>query len=224
MWARAEAGGSALGSHGLAAFGRRGCVVRPYRHGFGTHWARPNKSSGSAARWRASERARAPRYSAARLSVLGGLGLGAGLGLGCGASYPESDYPPAPPAHVTPEVRALEPPPPGVIWKHDVLAALEAGLGQFLQRIDLKPELDSGQFIGFRVVALSPPSFWQGVDIRPGDILQSLNGQPIERATEAHAAFQSLSEASAINVDYLRTGNPRTLTFEIRAQPSAANP
>lgn len=164
----------------------------------------------------------APECPVRKRACAFGLGLFAALSLGCGPRFPESTYPPSPPAHVTPEPRLLEPPPPGVIWRHDVLAALEAGLGYFLQRVELKPELEFGQFQGFRVVALNPPSFWQGVDLRSGDIVRSLNGQPIERATEAHEAFQSLKEASAIDVEYLRGGELRRLTFEIREQPNAS--
>jgi hypothetical protein len=152
--------------------------------------------------------------------VVAAVAVGAGWFSGC-ERYPESEYPKAPPPHVSPEPRPLEPAPPGVIWRQDVLEALEAGLGRFLQRLELAPEMNGSEFIGFRIVSLNPPDFWQGIDLRAGDIVQKVNGMPIERATEAHAAFESLREAESLVVSYLRAREAHTLTYRIELQPNA---
>jgi type II secretory pathway component PulC len=117
----------------------------------------------------------------------------------------------------------LVPAPPGTLWRHEVNDAIDHGLGYFLQRVEVEPEFADEKFLGFRVVQLHPLAWWQGVDIQPGDVVLSLNGMPIERATEAHAAFESLRTAKELRVAYLRNGQKREIKYAIVEQtPGAA--
>jgi hypothetical protein len=146
---------------------------------------------------------------------------------GCGPSYPESEYPSAPPAGVTVSDDDYAPAPPGALWRKDVDEVIEGGLGKFLQRADLRPEVHEGTFVGFRVVELRPPAWWQGVDLVPGDVVTRVNGMPIEQPTDAHAAFEALRKSDKLVVSYLREGQPRELIYSIiekPARPSAATP
>lgn len=146
------------------------------------------------------------------------------VSLGCGPSYPASQYPPAPPPGVSPSPDNFEPAPPGALWRRDVDEVLEGGLGKFLQRAALDPEIREGAFVGFRIAELRPPAWWQGVDLAPGDVVTSVNGMPIEQPTEAHAAFESLREADQLNVSYLRDGQPRELSYRIIEKAAAPPP
>lgn len=96
-------------------------------------------------------------------------------------------------------------------------AVVQQGLGVFLQRIELddQPVFVAGKFHGFRVVKLRDPSFWQGVDLQPGDVVTSVNGFPIERPEQAQTAFESLEVASELRVAYERAGQPRELVYAI---------
>ncbi len=147
--------------------------------------------------------------------------------LACGAlcaceRYPESEYPSAPPPGVVVAEEDVTPAPPGTVWRRDVNAVLDAGLGRFLQRVELEPEVEQGAFVGFRIVELRPPSWWQGVDLSPGDIVTQVNGMPIEQPTEAHAAFESLRTADKLTVRYLRAAQPRELVYSILDKPPQA--
>ncbi|MGD0526969.1 MAG: hypothetical protein ABSE49_17625, partial [Polyangiaceae bacterium] len=88
----------------------------------------------------------------------------------------------------------------------DVLAQ---GLGTFLQHVEVadQPVLSGGKFHGFRIAALRD-SFWQGVDLKPGDVIVRVNGFPIERPEQAQTAFESLDVSSELRVDYERDGQP----------------
>lgn len=162
---------------------------------------------------------RAPRFSAAWFSV---LACAVSLLGACGPSYPESEYPSAPPVGVAASADDYAPAPPGALWRRDVNEVLDAGLGKFLQRADLKPELQEGAFVGFRIVELHPPAWWQGVDLVPGDVITRVNGMPIEQPTDAHAAFESLRTSDKLVINYLRDGQPRELTYSIIEKPAAA--
>lgn len=149
-----------------------------------------------------------------------GLGLLATLLVACGPSYPESEYPTAPPAGVSASADDFAPAPPGALWRRDVDEVVDAGLGKFLQRAELRPQLHEGTFVGFRVLELRPPAWWQGVDLVPGDVITQVNGMPIEQPTDAHAAFESLRKSDKLVVSYLRDGTPRELSYSIIVKPT----
>ena len=98
-----------------------------------------------------------------------------------------------------------------------VHVAVSMGLGAFLQHVvvDDQPVRVAGKFHGFRIAALSDGSFWSGVDLKPGDVVTSVNGMPIERPEQAQTAFESLEVSSELRVAYERDGQPRELVFAI---------
>ena len=106
-------------------------------------------------------------------------------------------------------------PPPGALFRQDVKETVETGLGYFLQRVSVDPELSSGKFQGFRIVELRPPEYWQGVDLKPGDVVTRVNGMTIERDIDAYQAFQALLAAPELRVSFSRAGAPRELVYSI---------
>jgi S1-C subfamily serine protease len=149
----------------------------------------------------------------------------------CGGSqYPSLDEPLPPP-----ETRAVAPissaaPLPGTaiaitsLQRADVERVVDAGLGRFLTHVTLEPRLSAGKFTGWSIAALEPPALWQGIDLRPGDIVTRVNGMPIEREMEAFDAFQAVRRAPTLEVTYLRQNQPRTLRFTIVGAPSRTLP
>lgn len=139
--------------------------------------------------------------------------LWSALLLGCGSSPAPAPVAPAPrpPVAVTPAAQN----PPGTLKRSELVAFLDAGLGRFLQRVEVEPNLDQGRFRGWNIVDLRPDTFWQGVDLRPGDTVVQVNGLPIEREMEAFEAFQSLRNAAELTVSYYRASKPRALTYRI---------
>ena len=142
---------------------------------------------------------------------------------GCSSRQPEAEYPSG-----TEEVASAEEsgplperpaPPAGALWRDDVDATVDAGLGWFLQLVEVEPVIESGRFRGFRVMALRPRTYWQGVDIRPGDIVTSVNGLPIERDVQAFEAFQSIKKSDELRVKYVRQGRERELVYRILPPP-----
>jgi type II secretory pathway component PulC len=101
---------------------------------------------------------------------------------------------------------------------------VDAGLGRFLAHVVIEPRISAGKFTGWTIMALEPPDMWQGVDIKPGDVVTRVNGMPIERETEAYDAFQAVRQAPTLEVSYLRQNQPRTLKFTIVGAPSPALP
>jgi hypothetical protein len=91
------------------------------------------------------------------------------------------------------------------------------GLGMFLRRLDVDdhPVFVAGKFHGFRIAGLRDAQFWSGVDLKPGDVVTSVNGFPIEHPEQAQTAFDSLGVASELRVGVERGGQPRELVYTI---------
>jgi type II secretory pathway component PulC len=119
-------------------------------------------------------------------------------------------------------------PPAGTLWRHEVNAVVDGGLGRFLQflfaRLEVAPLLDGRErFVGWEVVRLHPARFWEGIDLREGDVVTSVNGKPIERDTQAYDAFQSLKTADELVIALLRRGERMELVFKIAVQPGRSS-
>ncbi|HEX3343143.1 MAG TPA: hypothetical protein VHS09_01170 [Polyangiaceae bacterium] len=148
------------------------------------------------------------------MRTLASVALALALG-GCGGAA----QPPARTSAAAPRAVPVTPAPPldqhhlarSVV--HDVVTQ---GLGSFLQHVDIadQPVLIGGKFHGFRIAALRD-AFWQGVDLKPGDVVVRVNGFPIEHPEQAQTAFESLDVSSELRVDYERDGQPRELVYAI---------
>lgn len=84
------------------------------------------------------------------------------------------------------------------------------GLGVFLSRVSVAPVLDGRRFVGFRLESAEDLDAWRaaGADLRVGDVIQRINGQPIERPEQAMWAFNQLRIAQGIEVVGLRGSAP----------------
>jgi PDZ domain-containing secreted protein len=92
------------------------------------------------------------------------------------------------------------------------MEVMSPGLGAFLQRVNVKEQMVAGQFHGFKILELrGDPTFWEGSDIRVGDVITSVNGGPIGHYDEAFRVWQSLATAPEIVVAYERRGDPKQL-------------
>lgn len=79
------------------------------------------------------------------------------------------------------------------------------GAAQILQRLDAAPVEG-----GYRIGSGSMPG------MRAGDVIQSVNGQPLGRGPADQAAFAAAQASGAAQVQILRDGKPVTLTVPLR--------
>jgi type II secretory pathway component PulC len=130
----------------------------------------------------------------------------------CGAAAPPPERPRA--------ERRVDPNPPvvsspGTIQRAALDEVLGRGLGAFLSKVAVEPELSEGRFVGFRLTELRDTELFAAVDLLPGDTVIAVNGQPIERPEQAFEAWSALRVASELTVDLMRAGQPRQLRFPI---------
>lgn len=138
------------------------------------------------------------------------------LGWGCGGSSPRAEVAPSPAQETAVEAPPAPPPSDGTISRAELLPILDAGLGRFLQGVDVEAVREAGKFVGFRIVRLWPedPRFADAA-VRPGDVVVRVNGQAIERPEQALAAWNGLRVASELVVSFLRDGQWQEARFPI---------
>lgn len=124
--------------------------------------------------------------------------------------------------------------PAGSLARSEVDRALARGPGWLLNQLPLEPVVAAGRrFLGFRLMQVfddSPRAHSYG--IRPGDIVQSINGIRLIRPEDLMRIVEKLRKANAIEARILRDGEPRTHRIPIvddpdlggRAAPSEAGP
>ena len=132
--------------------------------------------------------------------------------LACGGSAPPVETP-----HATARFEA--PPPtvtsPSTIRRAELDVVLGQGLGAFLSRVAVEPDVREGRFVGFRLTELRDQELFAGVDLQPGDTVLSINGMAIERPEQAYEAWSSLRVASELTVDLMRASESRRLRYPI---------
>lgn len=109
-----------------------------------------------------------------------------------------------------------DPASPFVIKRSALDDALERGPSWFIRQVRVQPVLLGESFYGFRLRAIFPdyPEFAEDA-IRAGDIVQRVNGMPIERPDQFMTAWESLAEASHLSVRVVRDGKALLVTWLI---------
>src|SRR5262245_46472568 len=92
------------------------------------------------------------------------------------------------------------PVPPGHVARRDVdLALTRLGLPWLFRRVMREGTVDkAGKFAGWRLIGL--PEEWSSVDLRPGDIVNRVNGLPLETPDDAWEAWKSVAKAKEIRL------------------------
>ena len=97
-----------------------------------------------------------------------------------------------------------------------VLRALDGGLGNWLRRVDIDPQLDHGRFRGWIIRTLpQDDACYEDLDLRAGDVVTRINGRPVERPEEASQIWDGLRTSTALVIDFTRGGHARTLRLKI---------
>jgi type II secretory pathway component PulC len=129
---------------------------------------------------------------------------------------PSTSAPNAPPQKTEAAVSssAKAPPQEGQILRRDLQRYLANGPAGVLALVRTEPARSNGRFLGFKIIEFvheTPTT----IDLRAGDVLVAVNGQPIVSPDDFYRVFQELSVASELRFDILRDGHPELLHYPI---------
>jgi hypothetical protein len=122
----------------------------------------------------------------------------------------------------------LEPDDPSdsfVISKPAFDAVIARGPSWFIHRVAVRPAMVNGRYTGFQLLSLfaNDPEL-ETRAIRPGDIIQRVNDQPIGRPEEFMAVWNSLAGADHLAVQLVRDGRVLRVTWLIQPEVAATMP
>jgi general secretion pathway protein C len=131
------------------------------------------------------------------------------------------DFAPAPA-----RVEVSSPPQPGTslqqvgpnayeLPRQEVDSAL-ANVHQLAMQARVVPSFVNGAPQGFKLFAIRPDSFFTRLGLRNGDTLRRINGFMLDSPDNALEAYKRLREASNIELEVLRDGQPVLQTYRIR--------
>lgn len=129
-----------------------------------------------------------------------------------------SDVPPGDPLLVA--ERPVAPPGKGLrtgaIARDRLLAVLDAGPPSFLRQLEVTAKMSGDRFVGWELVQLvDRQSPLRDVDLVPGDVLLSVNGQPISRPDQLQLVWDSLRTANELTAQLWRGDARLELAFAI---------
>lgn len=88
--------------------------------------------------------------------------------------------------------------------------AVQMRTPDFLKQATLVPSSGGG----FLVRQIQPGSLYEKLGMRPGDVIKSVNGQPINSAEDAIKFYQQMSNLSSVQMDILRGGRNESLYYQ----------
>jgi general secretion pathway protein C len=94
--------------------------------------------------------------------------------------------------------------------------ALIDGAADWMKSVSARPEKVGDEVVGIRVVALRPGSPLDGLGIRAGDVLQSVNGFALTTPDKLLEALARLRTADHLSLALARGGHATEVDYEVR--------
>ncbi len=87
---------------------------------------------------------------------------------------------------------------------------------QFFSQMRAMPHFVNGKTDGFAISQVQPGSVFQQLGLQDGDLLTSIQGQPVTNPMQAMGLIQAVKTASAIDLTVNRAGTPTAVHLDLR--------
>jgi type II secretory pathway component PulC len=114
----------------------------------------------------------------------------------------------------------------GTIPRDRLVAVLDAGPGTFLRQLEVTAHMSGDRFVGWELVQLvgSDANPLYDLDLRPGDVLLTINGQPIAKPDQLQTVWDGLRTADNVTAQLWRGQAKLTLAFAVEPKLPPAAP
>jgi general secretion pathway protein C len=95
-------------------------------------------------------------------------------------------------------------------------AHLRQNPDELMKRIQIVPVLDGGKLTGVRLSAGADAALINQIGLRPGDVVTSVNGMPVDSFARGEEIMSNLKNSSSVRVTVLREGKPTEITVGLQ--------
>ncbi len=99
--------------------------------------------------------------------------------------------------------------------KSDLEKSLK-NLGQLLTQVRVRPRIKDGKPDGLELARIKRGSLFARLGLKNGDIVQKINGRPINSPDDVFSLYQRLKSGSQVSVDIIRSGETKTITYTFK--------
>lgn len=100
-------------------------------------------------------------------------------------------------------------------WQQTV-AHLRQNPDELMKRVQVVPVLDGGKLTGVRLSAGADVALINQIGLRPGDVVTSVNGTPVDSFERGQEIMSNLKNSNSVRVTVLRDGKPTDITVGLQ--------
>lgn len=100
--------------------------------------------------------------------------------------------------------------------KRDTIKQVLGNPGKFKDGTKPIPNYKGGKINGFKLVGMKPGSVYYDLGIRPGDIITSVNGKPLNGPNAALELVSGVNTLKSVDIEVERNGSTRKLQYNIQ--------
>ena len=89
-------------------------------------------------------------------------------------------------------------------------------INKLMSEVRIRPHFKDGQSDGLSVSRIKGGSVFSKLGLRNGDIVQQINGEPINSPDEVLALYEKLKSGSRVSLEVTRKGEPKTMNYRFR--------
>ncbi len=99
--------------------------------------------------------------------------------------------------------------------RKDIQSSLK-DINKLMSQVRIRPHFKDGQSDGLSVSRIKGGSIFSKLGLRNGDIVQKINGEPINSPDEVLALYEKLKSGSRVSLEVTRKGEPKTMNYRFR--------
>lgn len=102
-----------------------------------------------------------------------------------------------------------------MVSRKDIQSSLK-DINKLMSQVRIRPHFKDGKSDGLSISRIKGGSIFSKLGLRNGDIVQKINGEPINSPDEVLVLYEKLKSGSRVSLEVTRKGEPKTMNYRFR--------
>ncbi len=89
-------------------------------------------------------------------------------------------------------------------------------VAEIMSKVRIKPHFTDGKPDGFKISRIKQGSIFMTMGFKSGDVIKSVNGQPVQTAEDIMRLYETMKDSSYFNIGIVRGNQEKTLNFKVQ--------